>query len=541
MNTPFAHKWIPSLFLPFIGGMIYATSFPMTFAPTFFFGTIIGMSLLFYALAFSKEEMDEQSVWREIFSVLAFSAGYNLLGYYWIPETLKVFGSISFPLNWFLGFFFSLIISPHLIIFVLLHRGYKKLSVKSSSVVSSVSSRNIVYALALTLVEYYTPQQFPAHMGHSWMSLAPHLGLAPIFGAPLYSFLNFWLALSLISRIKQAKTDYLCLSTFILVLILNFSFPLKDLAKQSEMKHNLRLVQPNIGNFLKVSSENGKVYAFKEVYDLYLDLSTKSSDKKIDLIVWPETAYPRLLNSTRMKKDPRFTPRLIREVISRTGSELFTGGYDKSSIQNEMFFETEYNSAFHFQRDGKLKDIFHKMKLIPFGEGLPFGPFNQYLARYIQNISFFASGDKFTLFHTNRGTPFGAAICYEILFSSFIRDNLNSVKEQPDFLINLTNDSWYGRTAEPEQHLFLAKWRALEFQLPIVRMTNTGITSIIYPNGSETKRSKLFEIAVQDVEISTDKREKTVFQKVGILSTLLLVALLALIALALSKFKTLKS
>lgn len=541
MNSPFAHKWIASLLFPFIGGLIYATSFPMTFAPTFFFGTIIGMSLLFYALAFTKEEMANHSIWKDLCSVLAFSAGYNILGYYWIPETLKVFGSIPFPLNWMLGLLFSIIISPHLIIFVILHRGYKKFSVKSSSIVSNVSSRNIVYALALTLVEYFTPQQFPAHMGHSWLSLAPYLGLATIFGAPLFSFINFWMALAIVSKIKRSKFDYFCLSSFIIILVVNLSIPLKDLEETSDMKHNLRLVQPNIGNFLKVSSENGKLYAFKEVYDLYLDLSTRESNKKFDLIVWPETAYPRLLNSTRMKVDSRFTPKLIREVIERTGSELFIGGYDKSSIQNELFFQTEYNSAFHFQRDGKLKDIFHKMKLIPFGEGLPFGPMNQYLAKYIQNISFFASGDRFTLFHTNRGTPFGAAICYEILFSSFIRDNLNSVKEQPDFLINLTNDSWYGRTAEPEQHLFLAKWRALEFELPIVRMTNTGITSIIYPNGSETKRSKLFEKVIQDVELFTAKREKTIFQKFGILSTLALVILLATSIIAFSKFKNSKS
>ena len=68
-------------------------------------------------------------------------------------------------------------------------------------------------------------------------------------------------------------------------------------------------------------------------------------------------------------------------------------------------------------------------------------------------------------------------------------------------------------TAEPEQHLFLSKWRALEFALPIVRMTNTGITSVIYANGEETKRSGLFVEEVQDIELHTSVREKTLFQK----------------------------
>lgn len=535
MSSPFSSKWTVTILIPLIGGMIYATSFPMTFAPSFPLGTIIGMALLLYSMSFTKKEMSERSLWLDIVSVLSFSVGYNILGYYWIPETLKVFGEIPFPINWLIGICFSLIICPHLILFTLGHRLYKRFSVKSSSLVSSISSRHIIYAIALTLVERYTPQQFPAHMGHSWLSFAPYIGLTPFFGAPVFSFINFWLALTLAHKAKHARLDKLAVITSLIFLGINIALPLKKTDDTGSTSHNLRLVQANIGNFVKVNSESGKPYAFDEVYERYLRLSTMPSTSPIDLIVWPETAYPRLLNSGKMENDPRFTPPLIREVAKRANAEVFTGGYDKSSNQNKDFFQTEFNTAFHFNVDGKLKHKFHKMKLIPFGEGLPFGPFNQYLAKYLQNISFFASGDHYTLFKTNKGTPFSASICYEILFSSFTRDNLNSLNTQPDFLINITNDSWYGDTAEPEQHLFLSKWRALEFDIPIVRMTNTGITSVIYQDGSETERSALFKEVVQDVQIKTKKREKTIYQEYGMFPTLSLVMALIIISLLINR------
>ncbi|PIK14961.1 apolipoprotein N-acyltransferase [Halobacteriovorax sp. JY17] len=535
MSSPFSSKWTVTIFIPLIGGIIYATAFPMTFAPSFPLGTIIGMSLLLYSLAFTKKEMMERSIWLDILSVLSFSIGYNTLGYYWIPETLKVFGEIPFPINWMLGVFFSLIICPHLILFTLGHRLYKKFSVKSSSLVSSISSRHIIYAIALTLVERFTPQQFPAHMGHSWLSFAPYLGLAPLFGAPLFSFINFWLALTIAHRLKYARLDKLAIFSSLIFLIANFALPLKKTDETDSVSHNLRLVQANIGNFVKVNSESGKPFAFDEVYERYLRLSTVTSTEPIDLIIWPETAYPRLLNSMKMENDARYTPKLIKEVARITNAEVFTGGYDKSSSENSDYFQTEYNTAFHFGIDGTLKKRFHKMKLIPFGEGLPFGPFNQYLSQYLQNISFFASGDHYTLFKTNKGTPFSAAICYEILFSSFIKDNLNSLDTQPDFLINLTNDSWYGETAEPEQHLFLSKWRALEFDIPIVRMTNTGITSIIYQDGSETERSPLFKEVIQDVKLKTKERGKTLYQEYGLFPTLFIVMTLIIISLILNR------
>src|SRR5690606_21675085 len=87
----------------------------------------------------------------------------------------------------------------------------------------------------------------------------------------------------------------------------------------------------------------------------------------------------------------------------------------------------------------------------------------------------------------------------------------------PDFLLNLTNDSWYGDTAEPYQHLFLAKWRAIEFGIPMVRSTNTGITSVVYPDGSESERTGIYEETSLEISLPHSKSAPTPYQRFGIL------------------------
>ena len=237
-----------------------------------------------------------------------------------------------------------------------------------------------------------------------------------------------------------------------------------------------------------------------------------------------------------MKNNKNFPPpSVIDSIIEKTGAELFIGGYDSSLKPGEQNYKSDYNSAFLFSSDRYMKEVYHKMRLIPFGEGLPFGPLNQYLSGIITNISYFAEGDTYTGFKTRDNHSFVSVICYEILFPDFVSDMLNHQKEEAQFLINLTNDSWYGDTAEPHQHLFLSKWRALEFNLPIIRSTNTGISTVIYPDGSESPRLSVGEKTYLDHDFSFVKREKTLFQTFGLLSFLAIALVLGLVELALKR------
>lgn len=483
--------------LPIIAGVFYATGFPMFGGITFILGPIIGFLFLNISLDHC------QSLKQKLLISWLYSLGFYSFGYYWIPSLLKEFGDIYPPFNYILGLIFSFILLPQVYIYAIFKERFKGL-----------------FALALfyTLLEFFIPQQFPSHIGHPFMALRPTLALnfASIFGASFYSFLVAVLSLSIAQHLKTKKTPQFYYLFSILILI----FSSINFDKKIETKDflKIRLVQPNIGNFIKVDSEKGGSNSLKSVLDSYYDLSTANIFEKRDLIIWPETAFPTLLSSELMYKTKDLnTPPLIKRIIDNTQSEMLIGGYDFNlQSKNQFGFESDYNTAFYFSNQGTLKDAYHKMKLIPFGEGLPFGPFNKFLSQYITNVSFFAKGDRFTQFKLPNQYTFQTAICYEILFPNFIRDLLNGNETTTDFMINLTNDSWYGDTFEPYQHLFLAKWRAVEFNLPIIRSTNTGITTIIYPDGSESQRMMINEKKYLDINFPLIHRTSTLFQNFGI-------------------------
>ena len=491
-------KKYQTYWLPLLGGILYAAGSPTAIGFTILFAPMIGFFLFNYSLALKENQFRKQFL-----IALLFSMGFYLQGFYWIPHTLQEFGDLVFPFNHLLGLFFSLVIIPQVYIYILFLRKIKN---------------PIILSLIYVILEEYIPQQFPAHLGHNFATFAPEwpLRLAPYFGSQIYSFLTVLLALSILNHVKNKKAPIFFYGIVSILLILNFTLPAPK-SHQTLPAMNVRLVQPNIGNFLKIDSEKGGENSLKNVFDTYYDLSTSPSSKKIDLIIWPETAFPTLIASELLKSNPTLNiPPQLSQIIAKTNAELFIGGYDLRPSSGRYDYESQYNSAFLFGSNQKLKDVYHKIHLIPFGEGLPFGPLNKILSRYITNVSYFAEGDRHTLFKTENNIPFVSAICYEILFSSFIRDILNNQESEPQFLINLTNDSWYGDTAEPHQHLFLAKWRALEFNLPIIRSTNTGITTVVNPDGSESKRLTYQEKKSLDVELSLNQRESTVYQRFGL-------------------------
>lgn len=495
-----------------ISGLCYTYGFPVEGVPHFFPLMILSLFLLFEGLG---------SNWkRNLLFVLIFSVAYCMSGYYWIPYTLNEFGEIGPPFNYLLGALFSIIIVPQFSLLAILYPRIKKLP---------FPNKTIVLTLFVTILEYIVPQQFPAHPGHAWMTFAPYLFFAKIGGVPFFSFLTYWIALNLLDFYRSKKFDYSPYPLVALIFILNFSFPLSKEPKNNLIQTKLRLVQGHINNLMKISSKKGYAVAINEVLNRYKELS-RQNGKGADLIIWPETAYPNTLNTTFMKQNDTFVPQLFRELIEETDAQLVTGGYALANRNNDRYFETEYNSIFLFNRRGKYQSVFNKHILIPFGESLPFGPLNPFFSKIITNVSFFAKGKNYTLFELDNGINATNAICYEILFSSFIRRYSNNLDKDFHFIINLTNDSWYGDTTEPYQHRFLAHWRALEFDRPIVRVTNTGITSILYPDGSESANLGLFKKGVMDITLnSTKKPQKTLFQKLGIYFTLLIGILLGVI------------
>lgn len=530
-------KIIISLFCAIAGGLLYSMGFPHVLFNIGPIGPLVGLALLFsHALPLlfahpSQPAPKSHLIWPLLILFLLFI---NLFGYYWIPYTISEFGEIHFPWNYLISTLFALIILPQLIVFfgiLQISRGRIK-----------ILHTPLALAILMTALEFLIPQQFPSHLGHSWLTQAPYLFFAPIFGVPFYSFILYWPLFSLLRTISRRKPDFslaMSVSQLIAVLLISYCFPLSF---NPDRKLTIRMVQANIGNNLKIESEKFLGTAAQTVQDLYSQLSLGPSsstiDDKIDLIIWPETAYPRLMQSSEMSQTPMAIPLAILDTVSRSKAWLFTGGYDL--VENNEYrshFENQYNAAFLFspnQGEAQLVDYYHKTRLIPFGETLPFGPLNNAIGDLIPNISFFAQGERFPLFKLN-DYHFISAICYEVLFSTFVRHYLNQHQTPADFLVNISNDSWYGKTIEPEQHLFLTHWRAIENNLPIVRMTNTGISSILYPDGSESARTKIQSSEVVDLPLLLAKRTSTPYQRWGDWGIVVLWLILGLVSMARSE------
>jgi apolipoprotein N-acyltransferase len=509
----FKHKYL-TLVVSLLAGMLYALGFPLYNGASLVVAPIFGFALFNWALD------QETSLKKQFLLSLAYSLGFYLLGFYWIPHTLKEFGGLFFPVNQALGLVFSFVIIPQVYCYVILKRKFK---------------HPLFLALGYVLLEKFIPQQFPAHLGHPFLSLAPTIKLvfAPWGGAAIYSFFTAMIALTLVQHYQTKQKPKLYYSFILVIILFHLPFLYPTPSKDNLTKLNLRIVQPNIGNFMKVDSERGGANSLRQVLENYYFLSTDNIQSQRDLIIWPETAFPNLFFSEEIKNNRTAPmPPLLKAIVDKTGSDLFIGGYDSTANPNSKNFQKDFNTAFHFSNEGYLKEVYHKMRLIPFGEGLPFGPFNDYLSKIITNISYFGEGEEYSGFVTKNNLKFVSVICYEVLFPDFVADMLNNQKVESQFMINLTNDSWYGDTAEPHQHLFLSKWRALEFNLPLIRSTNTGITTVIFPDGSESKRLGVGEKTYLDVEIDIAPRTRTLFQVLGTWAVGLFALILMLIELA---------
>ncbi len=498
--------------LSLLGGALYALGFPNKIIPENAILPIVGFTLLFY-----NYYKNSDSFKNCLLHSIVFSIGFNFTGFYWVAHTLQEFGELPIAVSWLLSSLFSFIILPQhslgVVIYFLIKKKFKFNNL-------SIEFKTFLLAVFFTCLEQIIPQQFPAHIGHGWLAHKSMLGLAPIFGSVVYSFLSYLIALTLLSFYLKKKH---IITVGIILSLLTSSANSLNLVKKKSHPLKVRVLQANIGNYLKLKSENGDMDSVEKVLSYYKKIAVTPIEglKKIDLIIMPETAYPFAIDSKNIQEGLYPSPLLIQDITKSMNTNLLTGGYDINRTEEAGSINGEFNTAFLFNEKAMITQKYHKRVLIPFGETLPFGPLNKMLAPLAKNVSFFGRGSEFSIFNI-KDSFFITPICYEILYSNFIRDYLNASIEKVNYIINLTNDSWYGDTAEPWQHKFLAHWRAVEFQIPIIRSTNTGITSVLYPDGTESKKLKIGELGALDVDVFSNQLETSTYQKLGYIMIMLL-------------------
>jgi apolipoprotein N-acyltransferase len=147
-----------------------------------------------------------------------------------------------------------------------------------------------------------------------------------------------------------------------------------------------------------------------------------------------------------------------------------------------------YNTAFLLGRDGRIQGRYDKRHLVPFGEYVPLHQVFFFLDKLVVGIGDFGWGQRATVFSLN-GARFSVMICYEAIFPDEVRE---FVRDGAEFLVNITNDAWFGRSGAPSQHLAMAAMRAVENGMYLVRAANTGITAVVAPTGEILAETGIF-------------------------------------------------
>jgi len=237
---------------------------------------------------------------------------------------------------------------------------------------------------------------------------------------------------------------------------------------------HLRIMQPNLQQDVRFNYS-----AKQEVIDRYIALSDRASGpqslgvRDATHLIWPESAFPFFLT-----REPGALAQITQ--LLRGGTVLITGAVRLAEPVNPAE-SAAYNSIYVIDHDGSIVSLYDKVHLVPFGEYLPFQHVLESLGlqQLTKQRGGFLAGDRRRLISVP-GAPLALPlICYEIIFPGEVMPK----GRRPSWIVNVTNDGWFGISSGPYQHFQQARVRAIEEGLPLVRAANTGISAVVDPLG----------------------------------------------------------
>jgi apolipoprotein N-acyltransferase len=265
-------------------------------------------------------------------------------------------------------------------------------------------------------------------------------------------------------------------------------------------------MQPNLQQDVKFN------YSAKaEVMQKYLTLSDRSTGpqstgvRDATVLIWPESAFPFFLTreADAMAQIAALLPK---------GTVLITGSVRAPDVPPGTRITRAYNSVYVIDHDGTVRSVYDKLHLVPFGEYLPFQDWMERLG--FEQLTKVQGGfipgkvrHSMEIPNAPRALPL---ICYEAIFPETVANR----EDRPGWIVNLTNDGWFGISTGPYQHLQQARLRAIEQGLPVVRAANTGISAVIDPLGRIVAR---LDLGIEGVLDSTlpSANPPTIYARAG--------------------------
>ncbi len=454
-----------------------------------------------------------------LYTTLSFFIG-SIIGFYWIAYLIQKFARLSWPLSILICLLFTVFCHIHISFIGFIFAKW----------IRPFASQKLLSAAAIFALSWSVfPLLFPWNFSLGWL----YGGLegyqfADIIGSDGISGLTIFLnALFLFSFLKLKTTKLPMTAGICFLLFFNFtgSLYVKSLPK-TDSTYNVVIGQANIGNIQDQFMQNQYNYKSKIVNEYFrvTQLGLNKSKKKADLIIWPETAFPEYYDQ-RFFQTPN-TKKLM-EFIRKNNTNLITGVFAQTPNKKTA------NAVLFLNKTGSSPSApVYKKILLAFGEYMPFEEIFPFLRKWFPMVGDFQRGESPQVRSFDEAN-IGIQICYEGLYPWFSR---KLVEKGSQIMVNLTNDSWYGPYSQPWQHMYSSAFRVIENRQPLIRSTNTGISTVILSNGTFLEESPLYAQWGGFYEIPySSKPQKTIYQRWGYAIPLPLIIILFIISLVYKK------
>ncbi len=441
---------------------------------------------------------------RRLWLAWAAGAGYFALSLFWIVEPFLVEPEIHGWMAPFAIFFMC----AGMALFWLLAGWIAGLG-------RSRAGRAAGFALGLALGDLlrgYVLTGFPwALLGHIWVD-TPVAQAAALIGPVGLSLITALVAaLPVLGRDRAGRMRFSALALAALGLLWGAGDLRPGIAvAATERPVRVRLVQPNAEQSLKWQGEMWRVFL-----DRQLAQTAEPAKAPLDLIIWPETAVPYLLEESAP---------LFRDMAAASGGVPIVTGIQRS--EDARYF----NSLVALDGAGEVVALHDKAHLVPFGEYIPFGdllvPFG--IRAFAAQEGFgYTPGAGLRTLDLGRAGRVLPLICYEAIFPQ----DLNRAAGGAGWILQITNDGWFGDVSGPYQHLAQTRLRAIEQGLPVVRVANTGVSGVIDAAGQVVATIPLNREGTLDIEVPP-ARPRPLYARTGDapVAILILAGLLLLVA-----------
>lgn len=380
----------------------------------------------------------------------------------------------------------------------------------------------LVQALCWICYEYLRTKGFLGYsygiIGYSMSIIRPFIQIASVTGVWGVSFLVILPSAYLGNALKNGldgfntffnthRTEsYLYIGLILLNLVFGF-LVMTDYSDSPQWR--VALIQHNSDTW------KGGITTYERNFRSLRDLSIEAVKEEPDIVIWSETSFVPGVDwhsRYRTDKDRYALVKDLKDFLA-TQDIPFLIGNDDGQLKNPdlspvlsdgSYNRVDYNAVLLYE-DGKLKDTYRKVHLVPFTENFPYKETLPGIYQILVNngYHFWERGTEYTVFETG-GVKFSTPICFEDVFGYLSREFVNNGAE---VIVNLTNDSWSGALSSQMQHLGMAVFRAIENRRSLVRSSNSGMTGVIDPDGRIVSLLEPFEAGylVADVPIYTER------------------------------------